>query len=643
MKKKEEIGRAVPEICLVAPSQALADLTASIAQKRGEDIGIYVGVLDEGVRAAEELSKQGAKIFVSRKGTASVIGRKGFNVVKINTTLNDYLRHLNLMRQYSGKIAIVEYYEFIPELKKLCDYLKIEVASLLGYSGTQDYKDCVERAITSGASMLMGGGAQLPAEAKRLGIPYTVVENTKESINAALDVAQQLLRVQKKEAEEKKHYKIQLEKYTTVVDYAHDAIISVDKEDIITLANTEAFKILQWTDSCVGKDIANIVPAFEFSALGHDQKKELNKIVKIHNLLISVNKIPIIINGIFEGAVYMFQDIKDIQKSEEKIRLQLYKKGHIAKYDFVNIIGNSHSIERTKEIAKGYANTNFSILITGETGTGKELFAQSIHNNSPRKNGPFVAINCAALPKDLLSSELFGYEEGAFTGAAKGGKPGIFEVAHGGTIFLDEIGEIPMETQVQLLRVLQEREVRRLSSDRVIPIDVRVICATNKDLAKEVKEGRFRADLFYRINVLKLAIPPLREREEDIPLIIDHFLQRLTDQNYLLIKEYMQTLYPKIAGYSWPGNVRELLGITERIATLLENNFSMDIDLNMILENIDSAFFIEDNRTIEQLQKSDIVAALRNHAYHRGKTADALGVSRSTLWRLINKYHISQD
>lgn len=637
---KKEIIRNVPEICLIAPSQALVDLTASLVKKRGENIGLYVGVLDEGIRIAEELSKQGAKIFISRKGTASLISKKGFTVAKISTTLNDYLRHLNLLKQHSGRIAIVEYIEFVPELKKLCKYLGVEDTYIYGYSNADDYKRCAEKAINSDANILMGGGGLLPAEAKRLNIPYTVVENTKQSINLALDAAQQLLRVQKQEEEEKKHYKVQLEKYSTVVNYTHDAIISVDEKGIIAVVNTEALKILKLTDNCVGQDIMKIVPTLEFNLLKKNKNREINKIIKINETLISVNKVPITVNGAFEGAVYIIRDIKEIQKSEKEIRLQLYKKGHIAKYDFLDIIGDSLSIQRAKDIAKNYAKARSSILITGETGTGKELFAQSIHNNSPRKKGPFVAVNCASLPKDLLSSELFGYEEGAFSGAVKGGKAGIFEIAHGGTIFLDEIGEISQETQIQLLRVLQEKEVRRLSSDKVIPIDVRVICATNKDLAEEVKKNHFRMDLFYRINVLKLKIPPLREREEDIPLIVDHFLQQFRKENYRNIKEYMEALYPQILGYSWPGNIRELLAITERIAILLENNFSMNIDLSMILENIGYSSLLVKNQTVEQLHKNDIIIALKNNQYKKGKTAKALGISRSTLWRLMNKYNI---
>lgn len=640
MMQDREAIQKVPEICLIAPSQTLADLTASVVKERGENVGIYVGVLDEGLKLAEELSKQGAKIFMSRKGTAALISKSGYNVARINTTLNDYLRHLDLMKQHEGKIAIVEYTEFVPELLKLCKYLGLEGTLIYGYGNGEEYKIRVEEAINSGADIFMGGGAQLPEEARRLGIPYTVVENTRESINLALDVAEQLLRVQKREETEKKHYKIQLEKYTTVVNYTHDAIISVDEKGIIAVVNTEVMKILNLTDSCVGENIMEVVPALEFELLRKNKKREINKVIKINGTPISINKIPINVNEVFEGAVYVIQNIKDIQNSERKIRLQLYKKGHIAKYDFDNIIGDSLSIRRAKDIAKIYANTASSILISGETGTGKELFAQSIHNNSPRKKGPFVAINCASLPKDLLSSELFGYEEGAFTGAVKGGKAGIFEIAHGGTIFLDEIGEIPQETQIQLLRVLQEREVRRLGSDIVIPVDVRVICATNKDLAKEVKENRFRMDLFYRINILKLTIPPLREREEDIPLIVEHFLKQSHEENSN-IKEYMETLYSKMLGYPWPGNVRELLGIAERIAILLENNFSMDIDLNMILENFNYNSLSIENNTVEHQQKNDIITALKNNCYQKGKAAEALGISRSKLWRLMNKFDIT--
>mgnify|MGYP002792298016 CR=1 FL=1 len=638
----------VPEICLIAPSEHLADLTRRVASERGIQVGIYVAVLDEGLKLARTLSRQGARIFVSRKGTAELLAQNHFTVAKISTTLNDYLRHLDLLKGHQGKMVIVEYVGFLKELKLLCQYLGVENTTILGYQNATEYEACVKKALASDATCFMGGGASLPYEAKRQGIPYTVVENTRESVSIALDVAVQLLEVQKREREKRKEYEIQLKKYETLMDHTQDAIINVDARGLVSIMNTEARRMLRLTNSVVGRDIRELLPELDFDALRRAPGQEVGQIIRIQGQLTSVSKIPIVINGHFEGASYFFQSVKRIQKSEQRIRLQLHQKGLVAKYRFEDILGASPSLERVKLIAASYARADSSILITGETGTGKELFAQSIHNSSPRRNGPFVAINCAALPKDLLSSQLFGYEEGSFTGAAKGGKPGIFELAHGGTIFLDEIGEIPEETQIQLLRVLQEKEVRRLSSDKVIPIDVRVICATNKNLAREVRERRFRMDLFFRINVLKLEIPPLRERREDIPLLAEHFLKEFCgEERFCGVNSRMKELYPGMQQYAWPGNIRELQAATERIAILLDQGFPMEIDAGMMMEDFGPAGEPKAGPStgalgglISDLRREDIVRALRENNYRKGETAAALGISRSTLWRLMRKYEI---
>ena len=660
----------VPEICLIAPSQSLADLTRRVAADRGLEVGIYVAVLDDGIKLAEELMSRGARIFVSRKGTAEVLARNHFTVAKISTTLNDYLRHLDLLKGYQGKTVIVEYVSFINELKQLCRYLGVENTMILGYQNATEYEQCVKMALDSHATCFMGGGASLPNEAKRQGIHYTVVENTYESVSIALDAALQLLNVQKQEREKRKEYEIQLQKHQMLMNYTRDAIINVDARGMVSIMNMEARRMFHLTHSAVGRDIRRLLPELEFDELRRTPEQVVGQIIRIQGQLLSVNKIPIVMGGQFEGAIYFFQSVHDIQKSEQRIRLQLHQKGLVAKYHFEDILGISDSLERVKLIARSYAQADSSILLTGETGTGKELFAQSIHNSSPRRNGPFVAINCAALPKDLLSSQLFGYEEGSFTGAAKGGKPGIFELAHGGTIFLDEIGEIPEETQIQLLRVLQEKEVRRLSSDKVIPIDVRVICATNRNLALEVKERRFRMDLFFRINVLKLEIPPLRERKEDIPLLADHFLEEYCRGGRLAeVRARMHGLYPRMMEYSWPGNIRELQAVTERIAILLDQGFPMEIDAHMMMEEFgylegeeggtgpepgerpgaeeqpepDRKTEPEESasgRPISECRKEDIIRALKNHHYRKQEAAQALGISRSTLWRLIRKYEI---
>lgn len=237
-----------------------------------------------------------------------------------------------------------------------------------------------------------------------------------------------------------------------------------------------------------------------------------------------------------------------------------YLRGHIAKHYFDDIIHESEVVKRTIDIAKSYSDVDSNILIIGETGTGKEMYSQSIHNHSSRKNKPFVAINCAALPESLLESELFGYAEGAFTGAMKGGKQGIFELAHQGTLFLDEIGEISPSLQSRLLRVLQEREVMRIGDDKVIPVDVRIIAATNKNLLEMVKNNEFREDLYYRLSVLDLHLPSLREYKDDIPLLVHHFVRSFTKNEPVQITdEAMERLKQE----QWEGNIRQLQNFCE--------------------------------------------------------------------------------
>src|SRR5690625_3003716 len=224
--------------------------------------------------------------------------------------------------------------------------------------------------------------------------------------------------------------------------------------------------------------------------------------------------------------VVTYQEAESILLANNEIRSELYQRRFFAKYQFDDIISRSDKMEQLITLAKAYAISESNILIYGESGTGKELIAQSIHNESKRRTGPFIAVNCAALPENLLESELFGYEDGAFTGAKKGGKPGLFEMAHGGTIFLDEVGDITPSLQARLLRVLQEKEVRRIGGERIISVDIRVLSATNKDLLASVEDGEFRRDLYYRLNVLHLYNLPLRERVEDIEYIIDALLEK---------------------------------------------------------------------------------------------------------------------
>lgn len=302
-------------------------------------------------------------------------------------------------------------------------------------------------------------------------------------------------------------------------------------------------------------------------------------------------------------------------------------------------------MKETVEVARMAARSSSNVLIEGESGTGKELFAQAIHNASRRSAGAFVAVNCGAIPRELIASELFGYTEGAFTGAKKGGNPGKFELADGGTLFLDEIGDMPLEQQVALLRVIQDKSISRIGSNQVIPVDVRIICATNKNLLELMQTGRFRQDLYYRLNVINLRILPLRERKEDIPLLFEHFLQQMNQEvSQLSRKDFIE----RLLSYDWPGNVRELQNTVERMVHLEhmpDRSWHNHIGQNMMLpagQNSGSDVSIQQanarfkNEQVEQ-QRRLIIRLLEIHQGNVSKVAKEMGISRSTLYRKMKE------
>ena len=331
--------------------------------------------------------------------------------------------------------------------------------------------------------------------------------------------------------------------------------------------------------------------------------------------------------------LYIFEDIKKERKLANDI---LHNR---AIYNFDKIISRNEEFLKLIDFAKKVSDSKSTVLIMGESGTGKEVFAQSIHNYSNRKNQPFIAINSAAIPKTLIESELFGYEEGAFTGAKKTGQIGKFELAHGGTIFLDEIGEMPLDLQTRLLRVLEEGIVSRIGGTERIIVDVRIIAASNKNLREEVAKGRFREDLFYRLNVLPMTIMSLRERTEDIPLLVDYFIKkisrRLNKREVKISKEEMDILM----AYSWPGNVRELENFIE-LAINLEylplNYFNHELK-----EKAPINYSISKDLSMDRMEKNHIVNVLNIYEGNITKTAEALGIGRNTLYRKIRKYNIN--
>ena len=344
-----------------------------------------------------------------------------------------------------------------------------------------------------------------------------------------------------------------------LMETLEDGVVGVNEKGEVFACNRNAEEITRTSaDLVVGKPASQVFPYIPFSKCLQERERLPAKITRLNGINVSVEVVPVMRQSTCIGAFAILQRFNEVEARQSQLRGQLLRKGYRAKYGFEDVIGTSEAIRHTKEVLRRMAASESPILLMGQTGTGKELFAHAVHRASRRKDDPFVAINVAAFPENLLESELFGYEEGAFTGAKKGGRLGLMEIAHRGTLFLDEVEGMSPALQVKLLRVLQEREIMRVGGTSIIPIDVRIVAATNEDLERRVEQGTFRRDLYYRLNTLPVAIPPLSERGDDLFLMMEQFQRELGGSFRLSpqVREFLKS-------YAWPGNIRELRNVVE--------------------------------------------------------------------------------
>jgi transcriptional regulator with PAS, ATPase and Fis domain len=456
-------------------------------------------------------------------------------------------------------------------------------------------------------------------------------------ITAARAIENQL-RIQKTS----KELRLQNNYMQAIINSIDSGVLAVDKNGMINKINNQGKKILQWKAPLEGIVLPEVFgnqfsisammqPEFEFT----DQEVFIHAGNRVIQLLCTVK--PIFdASGKIQGSILVFHEIKRIRKLLNDIA------GAQARFTFEDIIGVSPAIQEAKRLAMIAARSKSSVLLLGDTGTGKELFAQAIHNHSERKERPFVAINCGAIPRELLESELFGYAEGSFTGSRKGGRPGKFELADGGTVFLDEIGEMPADMQVKLLRVLQTGEVCRIGEHKSISVDVRIIAATNARIKREIDQKNFREDLFYRLNVFPIKIPPLRDRKEDIVHLAKHFL----DRSSAIAKKPGVSFTPeaesKLDNYQWPGNVRELENIIERAVNLADGKQVGPgiLDISSVSGGMHGAGNARGSR-LEELEKQAILKILEELKFNMSRSAKTLGISRATLYNKIKKYNLT--
>ncbi|MGE5632986.1 MAG: sigma 54-interacting transcriptional regulator [Caulobacteraceae bacterium] len=624
----------IKDIVLVSPFATLHETAMRIVEERGyaDIVNVVSGDLCQGDMTALQSIVKGANVIISRGGTYSrICAVVNVPVVEIKLTAFDVFNSLKKVHHIHEPIAIIGYqnviqgYDIIEDLIVDRNIIKITLDNAV--SVEEQIRRCINQSIK-----VFVGDSIVNRIAKEYGYESHMIESGEEAIINAVEEAIRVLRATQAERE-------RMQRFMAVIDNTSDGVIATDKDNRINVFNVNAEKILGISkEAVIGRTMLDAIGDNALTRIALSNQAKVDSIHSVGNAELAINHVPIVVGSENMGSIITFQDITKIQSLEKKIRIRLSEKGFIARYTFDNIIFKSPVMRRCIERARTYGNYDSSVLISGPSGVGKELLAQSIHNVSRRATGPFVPINCAALPSALIESELFGYEEGAFTGAKKGGKAGLFELAHGGTIFLDEISELPLDLQGRLLRVIQEKEVMRIGDDRVIPVDVRVICTSNRDLSDQVRNGKFRRDLLYRINILTLKVPPLDERREDITALAEFFVKIYGQKYGRLPMSLSEEVLTYLKNFHYEGNVRELQGMMERAVITCESGEILvediaDVSAETAAGTTEQQELFMQELTLRELENQYIAYIYDKYSGSVGNVCKVLGIDRSTLWR----------
>ncbi|EGT5042947.1 AAA family ATPase [Clostridioides difficile] len=614
------------------------------------------------------LVEKGAQAIIGRGGGYSlVIDTVNVPVIPMNMKSTDLLRAIEIAKKYSKKVVLI-----LGDNEVSFDYvgwrnvISTEITEEW-FESKYEIRSKVVKYIDQKDEVVIVGGGLACSFARQYGIDSVFATASDESIREAVEYCKKLLDTLGEE-------KFNNEVLRNILDGIKDGVIAIDSNGSIILYNESAKNMLKVERKCaLNKYILDVFPKMEWmlDCLHEKEDVEDRKIRNINNLIVNTRTTLIKVDNSTYGVLGIIQDITKLQNLERKIRFDLNQKGLYARYTFDDFLFKDKLTKEFIEEAKKIGKSDYTTLLYGESGSGKEIIAHSIHNISKRKDRPFVAINCATIAENLLESELFGYEEGAFTGARKGGKRGLFELAHGGTLFLDEINSLSFNIQTKLLRVIEERQIMRIGSDYIIPLDIRIIAATNEYLTEKIVMGTFRADLFYRLSSLEINIPPLRDRREDIIPLFNNFVNEVLkddglnginsiDENFVLTKDEMDKLY----NYSWPGNVRELKTIAQKYVVtgkiklrqdrdfktkkLLPNSevdkfnsettASVEVqDESINISKINDGKISIDIKEVNKYVEEKIISMLFAQGLSKNEVAQVLGISRTSLWKKYNK------
>lgn len=630
-----------PRILCVSIYDEMAELVRHYAGQFGVEVDVREGGISNSGHIYAFQTQNQYDVIISQAGTATAIQQMvKIPVVPIQIMANDIIKPFRAaLAKHQNLLCITYDSNLSADIEALASFANIKNFKQVIYRNDEDFDAIIRRLPSYGPIAVVGFGGCVIEKAAELGLPYYLIQSSAASVHQAVLSARNIVDQHIKE-------RTRSRRLNNIINYSINGIISVNKDKTVEICNRPAKAMLDLHGKkVVGMPLDEPDASPELSQLLGNGDYAVDSMITLNGKTFVVNRVPIRVREHDRGTIITFQELSKIQRIEAEARVQFASKGLVAKYNFSDIIGSKDTLGPVVAEAKSYAKSSASILIEAETGAGKELLAQSIHNYSDRKKGPFVALNCAALPEHLLESELFGYDEGAFTGARKGGKAGMFELAHRGTLFLDEISEMSLTTQVRLLRTLQEKEIFRIGGDRVVNIDVRIIAASNRDIYAMALEGSFRRDLFFRLNILPLQIPPLRERKQDLPALISHFIKKnhsgFMPKGFQLDEDALAVL----CAHDWPGNVRELEHILERTFTLYNGRQNFTELLGDIMRRHclrqkkarpDSSApdsLSVPRGTMAEMERYILDEELKNHRGNKKALADALGISRVTVWK----------
>ncbi|HCX62595.1 sigma 54-interacting transcriptional regulator [Sedimentibacter sp.] len=623
----------------ILPNKSLVEKVISVQKKCGINFPVYHMQTEDAVKLAREKINEGAKVILSRGMTANYLKNSlDIPVIDIKYDFFHFANALKNALEINNEVALIGFIDAFRLAKRAVEYIEKEgqkIHVVILPDGTQ-----IEANINGlhemGINTFVGGNLVV-STARRLGFNHVLIEADERVIDEAITNALYELRIH---IEQEEKYEL----IKSIISNMTNGIFAINKNGELITANPIAMKYLGI--SSINKsshELDNIISGSKIMKTIDNGELVNGDLITIGENDLVVSSSPINVEGEIRGAVVTIQEISSIKELDTKIRKKQMHKGHVARKTFDDIIGISEIMKSCKSKAFRYSQVDSTVLIRGDTGTGKEIFAQSIHNASKRASKPFVAINCAALPPNLLESELFGYVKGAFSGANYEGKAGIFELAHTGTIFLDEISEASLDVQARLLRVIQEKEIIRIGDDKVIPVDVRILSATNKDLLKEVFNKSFREDLYYRLSVLELQLPSLEKRKTDIPELAEHLIYDICGKMGVGKVDITEDAIKLLKELKYEGNVRHLSNILERAFVI--SNFER-IDEKCILEavgtvnennNAAELFETKESITIAEMERMMIKRALRECGGNKTAAARKLGISLSTMWRKVGE------